>query len=191
MIREDYARKFCCEDISLIENYEEAYVSDEMWHCHHRREINDDGTIILKKELIEMNLYYERPASELIFLQSKIHRQLHNINKVVTEETRKKISQNRRGKTPWNKGKKLPPLTDENKRKISETERGKVLSEETKIKIREANKGKVLSEETKIKIREANKGKVFSEETKKKLSESHKGKHKVWDDKTKNKFHFE
>lgn len=28
MINEDYAREYCCEDISLIENYEKAIADD-------------------------------------------------------------------------------------------------------------------------------------------------------------------
>jgi len=33
-------KKFCCEDLSLIENYDLA-ISDtnQTWHCHHRLEI--------------------------------------------------------------------------------------------------------------------------------------------------------
>ncbi len=77
--------------------------------------------------------------------------------------------------------------TDESKKKISETKKGKnnpnygkPLPEETKKKISEANKGKTHSDETKKKISEANKGKnnfmygkTHSEETKKKISENH------------------
>lgn len=36
MISEKKVKKFCCEDISRIENYEEAINSLEMWECHHR-----------------------------------------------------------------------------------------------------------------------------------------------------------
>ena len=34
---------FCCEDISLIENYKDA-VEDktQIWDCHHRREISEN-----------------------------------------------------------------------------------------------------------------------------------------------------
>ena len=90
------------------------------------------------------------------------------------------------GHIPWNKGK---ILTDETKKKISEAKKGKSFSEEHKKKIGMAsknripwNKGKHLSEEHKKKISEANKGRIFSKETKKKMSESrkipwNKGKH--------------
>ena len=40
----DNLDKICCEDISLIENYESA-ISDktEMWDCHHRLETHDEN----------------------------------------------------------------------------------------------------------------------------------------------------
>ena len=67
MIDEKQVKKYCIEDISLIENYDQA-VNDksQTWHIHHRLEIQDDITISAR-QLIEMKLYYERPASELIF----------------------------------------------------------------------------------------------------------------------------
>ena len=44
MINEKGAKRFCSEDISLIENYNEA-ISDEekMWDIHHRRECDENG----------------------------------------------------------------------------------------------------------------------------------------------------
>lgn len=42
MISEANAKKYCAEDISLIENYKEAVSSKELYHCHHRLEIQDD-----------------------------------------------------------------------------------------------------------------------------------------------------
>ena len=74
---------YCCEDISLIENYHTAIADKErMWYIHHRRECDDEGrTLFTHKQLIEMNLYYKRPAEELIFvtrfMHSKIHREMH------------------------------------------------------------------------------------------------------------------
>lgn len=36
MINEKNARKYCYQDISLIENYDKAIADTEhMWHCHH------------------------------------------------------------------------------------------------------------------------------------------------------------
>ena len=79
MINERKAKSFCSEDISLIENYHEA-ISDQtkMWDTHHRRECDENGrTLFTKKQLIDMNLYFNRPASELIFVTRSMHWKLH------------------------------------------------------------------------------------------------------------------
>lgn len=75
MINEARLRKYCCDNISLIENYNEA-VNDttQRWQCHHKLEITLHKT---RQELIEMGLYYNRPASELIFLTHSEHSALH------------------------------------------------------------------------------------------------------------------
>ena len=73
------AKRYCSEDISLIENYREA-ISDQakMWDIHHRRECDSDGrTLFTHKQLKEMNLYFNRPASELIFVTRSMHWKLH------------------------------------------------------------------------------------------------------------------
>lgn len=76
-----------------------------------------------------------------------------------TEESKRKLSEAKKGKPTWNKYGKL---SEEWKRKIGEANKramkGKHLSEETKSKISKANKGKKRSEETKSKISEAKKG---------------------------------
>ena len=79
MINERYAKLYCSEEISLIENYQTA-ISDKtkMWEIHHRRECDSEGrTLFTKKQLIEMNLYFERPASELVFVTRSMHWNLH------------------------------------------------------------------------------------------------------------------
>ena len=95
-----------------------------------------------------------------------------------SEETKRKISEAKKGKT----------RSEETKRKMSEALKGKnhpfygkSHSEETKRKLSEINKGKTLSEETKRKMSEAKKGENLSKETKRKLSEAKKGK-KWWND---------
>ena len=79
MINEKCAKCYCSEDISLIENYQDA-ISDEekMWDIHHRRECDENGkTLFTKKQLKDMNLYLNRPASELVFVTRSMHSKLH------------------------------------------------------------------------------------------------------------------
>ena len=62
MINVKQAKKYCKEDISLIENYEQA-VNDnnQMWVCHHREEIKvlPSGMTVIHsyKELKEKGLW--------------------------------------------------------------------------------------------------------------------------------------
>ena len=74
MICKGTVKSFCCEDISLIENYNKAINSNEMWDCHHKLEIELNKSV---KELKDLNLYLNRPANELIFLTRKEHVILH------------------------------------------------------------------------------------------------------------------
>ena len=79
MINENSAKRFCSEDIALIENYKQA-ITDQTrtWDIHHRRECDSEGrTLFTKKQLIEMNLYLNRPASELVFVTRSMHWKLH------------------------------------------------------------------------------------------------------------------
>lgn len=75
MICEKTVKQFCSEDLSLIENYQEA-INDttQTWHCHHKLEIELNKS---ENDLNNMNLYYNRPASELIFLTKRDHMSLH------------------------------------------------------------------------------------------------------------------
>ena len=76
MIKEMNAWAFCKEDISKIENYEEA-INDksQSWDCHHRTEIWWNCSA---EELMNNECYYHRPAKELIFLTHAEHAKLHN-----------------------------------------------------------------------------------------------------------------
>ena len=76
-------------------------------------------------------------------------------------------------------------MSEETKRKISESTKGRLSplkgknhSEEAKQKISQANKGKKMPEEAKKKISESQKGKFLSEEHKKKIGEESKKKWK-------------
>ena len=115
-----------CTDYKNIENYEEAVKSPLKYDLHHRREISENKS---RKDLIAENLYYNRPATELIFLERGEHQRLHNrgdknplFGQHRSAETRQKISESHKGKpSPW---------------------LGKHPSAETKQKMSEANKGK-------------------------------------------------
>lgn len=79
MINEKKAKLYCSEDIALIENYHTAIADKEkMWDIHHRKECDEEGrTLFTQKQLIEMNLYYKRPAEELMFVTRSMHWKLH------------------------------------------------------------------------------------------------------------------
>lgn len=144
MISEN-VKKFCNEDISLIENYEKAINDDKQtWDCHHRKE-TDEGLSI--KQLNKLGLYLNRPASELIFLTKEEHCRLHHKGKYVSEETKRKNSESHKGQIPWNKG-KTNIYTEEIKQRMSEAKKGKPKSEETKMKMSEAAKRRWLKYRT-------------------------------------------
>jgi predicted Fe-S protein YdhL (DUF1289 family) len=67
---------YCAEDLSKIENYNEA-IKDNLrgWQIHHKLETRGFG--YTKKELIALGLYYNRPAEELVFLKQSEHLKLH------------------------------------------------------------------------------------------------------------------
>lgn len=126
------------------------------------------------KELIRKKRGNERryiPTDAHRKITSKTHK-----NKIVSEETRKKISEKSKGRNLGGK------LSEETRKKISLAKKGKNLgknhTEETKKKISLANKGKEINEETRKKISDSKKGKKrgeFSIEWRRKLSESKKG----------------
>jgi hypothetical protein len=114
-----------CKNYTEIENYELAIKSDELYECHHRLEThNSDGEKRLvqlnKEELIALNMYYNRPPEELIFLSRSEHRVIHDCGK-------------------FNKGKHL---SEEQKGKLSKMLKGRKFTDEHKCKISEATKGK-------------------------------------------------
>ena len=74
-----------------------------------------------------------------------------NKNRVLTDETRTRMSKSQtgrigpnKGKTPWNKGK---PQTEETKAKLSASHMGKFVSDETRLKMSKGGKGRVFTEE--------------------------------------------
>lgn len=76
MINLKNVKRFCRDDLSLIENYDEAMNDKtQTWCCHHKLEIELNLSV---KELIEKDLYYNRPHSELILLTREEHNKLHS-----------------------------------------------------------------------------------------------------------------
>ena len=107
--------------------------------------------------------------------------------KSMPAEQRRKISES-------NKGKIVPPVSQETRKRLSVALTGKHHSKETKQKISESNKGKILSNEHKKRLSESHKGKTtwkgkkHTQESRKKMSIAKKGKsHKSPTQETKNK----
>lgn len=127
------AKYFCNEDFTKIENYDRAMADEsQVWVLHHRLETHfSDGSErpanarISRKELIELGMYYNRPANELIYMTKSDHSKLHGRairgrkknHYIMTEEHKRKISEANKGRKGGMKGKKM---TEEAKRKISE-----------------------------------------------------------------------
>lgn len=82
---------YCKEDICFIENYNKAIKDKtQVWDCHHRLEIDYN---LSSKELKEKRLYFNRPASELLFLTHAEHAYLHRNGYKFSEETKKKCKE--------------------------------------------------------------------------------------------------
>lgn len=162
MINNRVIHKICKDDISLIENYQKAIEDDtQTYCCHHRLGIELHLT---RDELKQMDLYFNRPASELIFLTKTEHRQLHILydNPMNNIESRQRISEKLKGRV----------FSEETRKKMSDAKKGKPLTSPV------WNEGKHLTEEHKKKISEKLKGResyIRTEETRRKQSEAHKG----------------
>lgn len=71
-------RKFCRDDISKIENYHDAINSSEQYVLHHRLELTLDGEFAhTAEDLQRLDMYYNRPYFELIFLPCTVHSKMH------------------------------------------------------------------------------------------------------------------
>lgn len=130
-----------CKDYENIENYDKAKKDNfKGWECHHRLETHtSDGerrlVNISVAELKALGMYYNRPASELIFLTISEHR-LYNEGE----------NSSNYGKPSWNKGKKMSEEARKKMREAKKCEKnpmyGKHFSEEHKKKLSEVHKGK-------------------------------------------------
>lgn len=76
-------KKYCCDGLCQIENYYIALQDNfEGWCIHHRLELHPDYSIRFKADsLKKLDLYYNRPASELIFLKNSEHTRIHTIGR--------------------------------------------------------------------------------------------------------------
>lgn len=90
--RKDYMRnwnmgRYCSDGISNVENYELAKADGfNGWHLHHRYETHtSDGerrTVDLSKEELEaLDMYWNRPSAELVFMRNDDHIRLHHRGK--------------------------------------------------------------------------------------------------------------
>lgn len=138
-------KSYCSEQLEQIENFKAAKADNFAgWCMHHRREIQPDGTRVSAKELIDQNLYYGRPASELVFMRFGEHSALHKLG------------------NSFNKGKRR---SEESRQKNSLAHKGKHHSYEARQKIAAAKRGennpffgKHLSEEHRQKLSMSLKG---------------------------------
>ena len=87
---------------------------------------------------MEIGEYYNRPAEELIFLTPNEHHRLHKLGKHHSEESRKKMSESKKGEKCYIFGKHL---SEETRKKMSESKKGKHPSEEARKKMSESKKG--------------------------------------------------
>lgn len=126
MISKNTVRKFCNGNIAEIENYDEA-VADKTctWHCHHRMEIQPDGTRLSRAWMIEHDIYYNLDPCMLIFLTSKEHRKLHMDGHEVSEKNRQNFIE--RTKNMKHDNFRGHNHSDDTKKKISEKIKGRKL----------------------------------------------------------------
>ena len=197
--------KYCCENISKIENFEKAINdSKNVWHCHHRLETHTKEGIKRERpvsiiSLKNDNLYYHRPASELIFLTKSEHTKLHNdVGKVTNSESMKKYyEEHPERKQKHSEAMKQyhqdhPELRENLSRRMNELSKDpefiKKVSDgvkkhfeehpEARQAISDRLKGRKYSEEeyaTHQAQYEARRGTHLSEETKKKIGDSNRG----------------
>jgi len=129
MINIRLIKKYCKDDISLIENYDKAVTDKtQTWHCHHRLETELN---VSRQQLIDIGRYFNVPTNELIFLTSKEHHKIHFKDKKkghLSEETKRKISENSGAKRA------------EVRKKISDKLKNRVFTEEHRQHMREASR---------------------------------------------------
>lgn len=127
---------FCREDASKIEGYDEAIKSEEQYDCHHRLALHNDGSLRFTSDsLKKLDLYYNRPACEFIFLSHSEHLSLHTKSRWESGQLKKKFGSSRKG-IKWSH-----PMSEETKENLSLAKKGKKLTEEHKKSLMKPRSG--------------------------------------------------
>ena len=175
--------KFCYE-LENVENYELAKRDNfKGWVIHHRLETHfSDGSIrpnkcnITVDELKELDMYYNRPADELIFMKKSEHIKLHcllntNFKPLYGNKHTLGFHPSAESKAKMSKAAKNVVHTQEWNKKVSESQKkywDNVSSEERE------KRAKIDSEAQKKWWAEHPEAKVKSEETRRRMSEAAK-----------------
>lgn len=145
-------KRFCCEDPSLIENYYAAMEdTQQIWHLHHRAEVLPCGNFSVS-DLKKFGLYFNRPASELIYLTKAEHSKLHSTH--MTRLHRKRLSTAAKEVGGHSH-------TLETRLKMSKTRKGMKFSDEHRQKMSKSLKGRIISQDTREKIAATLRGKLY------------------------------
>lgn len=177
MINYKIAKKYCSEDISLIENYAQAALdATQIWDIHHRKEIDENKS---RTQLKNENLIYARPASELIFLTHSEHISIHQKHKM-TDEYKSYLSDKFSGENNPQFG---VEWSNDRKARLSNTRKAKIASGKIKVDTSACHAEdacKKISDKAKERLANPENHPMFrkhqSEETKRKISEAKKGK---------------
>lgn len=153
---------YCCEPVDQIEGYIPEEKRTTKMVIHHRLESHDEsGTLrtrfLSMQQLKDAGLYYNRPASELIWMTESAHKSLHQ------EDLSYK----------------------ENLQKMSKKNIGRKMSDTQKNTLREKAIGRKHTAETKAKLREINIGKTMQKSVKDRISNTLKGRCTTWSVKSK------
>ena len=156
---------------------EPSFKFEIIFLCDREELINNEQIFIDKcHPEYNVNPIAESSRDRVVTDETRIKLSIVATGRVFPEEVKKKISRSHMGK-------KMPPITEESKILIGMAQKGKIVSLITREKISASHMGmkynivksrKPMSEETKQKIRNANLGKKLSEITKEKLR-------KYWD----------
>lgn len=125
--------KYCKEAPTLIENYDKA-INDttQTWDCHHRLETELN---LSKQDLIDRDIYFNRPASELIFLTHTEHIRIHHEQRWSDPENIKQYSE--KMKQYWSDIENKKQQSEKMKQSWSTPEHRKHRSEHMKGKIKD------------------------------------------------------